>query len=103
MPVATPAQYGAMIDAAQEGGYAFPAINVTSIVTINAALNDRNFWDGRAERFFNGVNPFGKTDPNARVWKKVGIFIFFQNARIRRSGNNVLPSVIAATENHVTK
>lgn len=38
MPVATPAQYGAMIDAAQEGGYAYPAINVTSIITINAAL-----------------------------------------------------------------
>lgn len=38
MPIATPAQYAAMIDAAQEGGYAYPAINVTSIVTINAAL-----------------------------------------------------------------
>jgi fructose-bisphosphate aldolase class II len=38
MPIATPAQYAAMLDAAQEGGYAYPAINVTSIVTINAAL-----------------------------------------------------------------
>lgn len=38
MPIATPAQYAAMLDAAQQGGYAYPAINVTSIVTINAAL-----------------------------------------------------------------
>ncbi len=38
MPVATPAQYAAMIDAAQAGDYAYPAINVTSLVTINAAL-----------------------------------------------------------------
>ncbi|MGJ8676444.1 MAG: class II fructose-bisphosphate aldolase [Akkermansiaceae bacterium] len=38
MPVATPEQYVAMLDAAQKGGYAYPAINVTSIVTINGAL-----------------------------------------------------------------
>ena len=38
MPIATPAQYGAMLDAAQKGDYAYPAINVTSIVTVNAAL-----------------------------------------------------------------
>jgi fructose-bisphosphate aldolase class II len=38
MPVATPKQYGAMLDAAQKGDYAYPAINVTSISTINAAL-----------------------------------------------------------------
>lgn len=38
MPIATPAQYAAMLDAAQAGDYAYPAINVTSLVTINAAL-----------------------------------------------------------------
>ncbi len=38
MPVATPAQYAAMLDAAQKGGYAYPAINVTSLATINGAL-----------------------------------------------------------------
>jgi hypothetical protein len=38
MPVATPAQYRAMLDAAQKGGYAYPAINVTSLTTINGAL-----------------------------------------------------------------
>lgn len=38
MPVATPEQYATMLDAAQQGDYAYPAINVTSLVTINAAL-----------------------------------------------------------------
>jgi cytochrome c peroxidase len=35
--------------------------------TINAAFNYRNFWDGRANNSFNGVNPFGPRDTNARV------------------------------------
>ena len=38
MPVATPSQYAAMLDAAQAGNYAYPAMNVTSLVTINGAL-----------------------------------------------------------------
>ena len=38
MPVATPAQYAAMLDAAQKGNYAYPAINITSLVGINGAL-----------------------------------------------------------------
>jgi cytochrome c peroxidase len=36
---------------------------------INAAFNFRNFWDGRAQNIFNGVNPFGLRDPNAAVVK----------------------------------
>lgn len=35
---------------------------------INAVFNFANFWDGRANHFFNGVNPFGPQDPDARVW-----------------------------------
>ncbi|MFM8357948.1 MAG: cytochrome-c peroxidase, partial [Verrucomicrobiota bacterium] len=35
---------------------------------INAIFNKRNFWDGRAQDFFNGVNPFGLRDANARVF-----------------------------------
>src|SRR4028119_1047694 len=37
--------------------------------TINAVFNHRNFWDGRAQNEFNGVNPFGSRDPNAFVLK----------------------------------
>ena len=35
--------------------------------TINAVFNFRNFWDGRANNVFNGVNPFGLRDVNARI------------------------------------
>jgi fructose-bisphosphate aldolase class II len=38
MPIATPSQYAAMLDAAQKGNYAYPGINITSLVTINGAL-----------------------------------------------------------------
>src|SRR3954453_7189198 len=34
---------------------------------INAVFNFRNFWDGRAQNEFNGVNPFGSRDADARV------------------------------------
>jgi cytochrome c peroxidase len=37
--------------------------------SINAVFNFRNFWDGRAQNEFNGVNPFGSRDPNATVIK----------------------------------
>ena len=39
--------------------------------TINAVFNYRNFWDGRAQHEFNGRNPFGNRDANARVVKAV--------------------------------
>jgi hypothetical protein len=35
--------------------------------TINAVFFDRSFWDGCANRYFNGVNEFGDLDPNAKV------------------------------------
>jgi fructose-bisphosphate aldolase class II len=38
MPIATPDQYAEMLDKAKAGGYAFPAINVTSSSTLVAAL-----------------------------------------------------------------
>ena len=47
MPIATPAQYAAMLDAAQKGDYAYPAINITSIVTLNAAL--KGFADSKSD------------------------------------------------------
>jgi cytochrome c peroxidase len=36
---------------------------------INAVFNHRNFWDGRAHNEFNGVNPYGDSDVNARVYE----------------------------------
>ncbi|HEY9632046.1 MAG TPA: cytochrome c peroxidase [Coleofasciculaceae cyanobacterium] len=38
---------------------------------INAVYNFRQFWDGRGQNVFNGVNPFGTRDPHAKVYKVV--------------------------------
>lgn len=38
MPIATPAEYAQMLDTAKKERYAYPAINVTSSQTLNAAL-----------------------------------------------------------------
>ena len=38
MPIATPEQYAEMLDRAKNGGFAYPAINVSSSQTINAVL-----------------------------------------------------------------
>ena len=40
--------------------------------TINAVFNFANFLDGRANHFFNGVNPFGIMDTQARVYTSSG-------------------------------
>ena len=47
MPIATPAQYRAMLDAAQKGDYAYPAINVTSLPTLNGAM--RAFAEAKSD------------------------------------------------------
>ena len=47
MPIATTRQYQEMIDAARSDGYAYPAVNVTSSQTLNAAL--RGFADARSD------------------------------------------------------
>jgi fructose-bisphosphate aldolase, class II len=47
MPIADPGLYRAMIDAAARGGYAVPAINVSSSSTLNAAL--RGFADAGSD------------------------------------------------------
>ena len=38
MPIASPEKYAEMLDAAKAGKYAYPAINITSSQTLNAAL-----------------------------------------------------------------
>ena len=47
MPIATPQQYRDMIDAARDGEYAYPAVNVSSSETLNAAL--RGFAEARSD------------------------------------------------------
>ncbi|MGN6681080.1 MAG: class II fructose-bisphosphate aldolase [Streptosporangiaceae bacterium] len=47
MPIATPEIYAQMLDRAKEQGFAYPAINVTSSQTLNAAL--RGFADAGSD------------------------------------------------------
>jgi fructose-bisphosphate aldolase, class II len=47
MPVVTPQIYAKMLDTARNSGYAFPAINVTSTETANAAL--KGFLDAKSD------------------------------------------------------
>ncbi len=59
MPIATPKQFAQMLDAAQQGGYAYPAINCTSIITLNAAF--KAFADQKSDgiiQFSTGAGQF---------------------------------------------
>ena len=47
MPIATPEVYAEMLDRAKAGGFAYPAINVTSSETVNAAI--RGFADAGSD------------------------------------------------------
>ncbi|MGD9606705.1 MAG: class II fructose-bisphosphate aldolase [Leucobacter sp.] len=67
MPVASPDQYAAMLDAAKQGGFAFPAINVSSSQTLNAALQGfaEAGSDGIIQVSFGGADYFaGRTVKN---------------------------------------
>ncbi|MFA5606010.1 MAG: class II fructose-bisphosphate aldolase [Leucobacter sp.] len=60
MPVATPEQYAAMLDTAKAGGFAFPAVNVSSSQTLNAALQGfaEAGSDGIIQVSFGGADYF---------------------------------------------
>ncbi|MFN2517649.1 MAG: class II fructose-bisphosphate aldolase [Jatrophihabitantaceae bacterium] len=47
MPIATPESYADMFERAKHGGFAYPAINVTSSETVNAAI--RGFADASSD------------------------------------------------------
>ncbi|UOR00692.1 class II fructose-bisphosphate aldolase [Leucobacter allii] len=60
MPVATPEQYAAMIDAAKTNAFAFPAVNVSSSQTLNAAIQGfaEAGSDGIIQVSFGGADYF---------------------------------------------
>ncbi len=68
----------AVSDAVMHGGTGF---NVNGVNTrrveprhapsfFNTIFNFRNFWDGRANNVFNGVDAFGLRNPEAFIWKQ---------------------------------
>jgi cytochrome c peroxidase len=56
---------------------------------INAVFNRRNFWDGRANQVFNGVNSLGDRDPDAMVW-------VWRRGRARRVRSNLMHASLAS-------
>lgn len=76
-----------------------------SPTVINAVFNHRNFWDGRANFHFNGRNPFGPRDPDARVWKYSGsklesVAILLDNASLASQAVGPVESVLEMAAHH---
>lgn len=75
VPHANPA-VGVGFQVSASGGAFDGRVNVRRVeprntpTVINAVFNLHNFWDGRANFIFNGVNPFGNTDPEARIFTR---------------------------------
>ena len=53
MPIATPEVYRDMLDRAKAGSFAYPAINVTSSQTLNAAI--RGFAEAGSGKVLSGM------------------------------------------------
>lgn len=69
MTIATAERYAEMLDAARHGGYAYPAINVTSTQTLNAALQGfaEAESDGIIQVSVGGSSYFSGQSVNDRV------------------------------------
>src|SRR5919198_838147 len=61
---------------------------------INAVFNLRNFWDGRAQATFNGVNALGDRDPNARVVRATGRN-YLEQVRVRLVHSSLASQAVA--------
>lgn len=89
MPVATPKQYAAMLDAAQAGNYAFPAVNCTSIISINAAL--KAFSDKKSDGIIQFSTGAGDFASGLNVKDKVlGAVVLAEAAHRLAAKHNVL-------------
>ena len=99
MPVATPDQYAAMLDRAKSEGFAFPAINVSSSSTLNAALQ------GFTEAGSDGIIQlsFGGADFMAghTVKNRVGGAVAF--AMMAREIAKAYPVTVALHTDHCPK
>ncbi len=74
-----------------DGSPATPLRNVeprNTPTVVNAVLNHRNFWDGRARNEFNGVNAIGNLDPTAQIVKVTAGIPAFVNIAVRDSSGS---------------
>ena len=89
MPIATPKQFAQMLDAAQQGGYAYPAINCTSIITLNAVM--RAFAEQKSDgiiQFSTGAGGFASGTHNKN--QPYGCIVLAEAAHLLAEQYNVL-------------
>jgi fructose-bisphosphate aldolase, class II len=95
--LATPDQYRAMIDTAQSGGFAYPAVNVSSTETLNAAL--RGFAEARSDGIVQITTSAARylSGPADDIAAGARAFAGFAHVLIARS-----PVLIALHTDHAT-
>ena len=91
MTNATPERYAEMLDAARRGGYAYPAINVTSTQTLNAALQGfaEAESDGIIQVSVGGSAYFSGQSVNDRVVGSLAFAAFAHEVAARYPGITV--------------
>jgi fructose-bisphosphate aldolase class II len=99
MPIATPDQYAAMLDRAKTKGFAYPAINVSSSQTLNAALQGLSEArsDGIVQVTTGGADYFAGHTVKARA---TGAIAF---ARFAREVAASYPITVALHTDHCPK
>lgn len=88
MPVATPKQFAKMLDTAQKEGYAYPAINCSSLITINAAL--KGFSDSNSDgiiQFSTGAGQFASGLNNKDM--VLGVHVLAEMAHLLAEKHNI--------------
>ena len=88
MPVASPAQYKQMLASAKKGGYAYPAINVTSMSTANAAL--KAFADKKSDGIIQVSTGGGKFASGAAGDMALGAISIAQHIHLMAEKYGVL-------------
>ena len=88
MPVATPSQYKQMLSNAKKNGYAYPAINVTSMSTANAAL--KAFADKKSDGIIQVSTGGGKFASGSVGDMALGAISLAQHVHLMAEKYNVL-------------
>jgi fructose-bisphosphate aldolase class II len=88
MPVATPEQYKKMLETAKKNGYAYPAINVTSSSTANAAL--KAFADKKSDGIIQVSTGGGKFASGGIGDMALGAISLAQHVHLMAEKYNVL-------------
>ncbi|WP_163511853.1 class II fructose-bisphosphate aldolase [Fodinicola acaciae] len=99
MPVADPETYREMLDRAKSGGYAYPAINVTSSETLNAAL--RGFAEAGSDGIIQITVGSGEFWSGDSIRDAVGGAVTF--AECARSVARNYPVTVALHTDHCPK